>query len=207
MRSTLLLLVTMAVTSACTESPTQPIDSIPLFAMAGGRVIGSVTGSGHAPCAPIDSPNDFRCDVSNPDGGLRTFSFNARLRADGSVGGRFQVNNRENGTQGQGDIVCMRFTRDNRAWIIGVVTNVQGPGNVGDLTAFAVEDNGEGSGSDADRISNLFRPVGALMVAALVCGEAENDDAFNSALNDAFDGRFGFEIANGNVQVRAPTTG
>ena len=199
MRSTLLLLVTMAVTSACTESPTQPIDSIPLFAMAGGRVIGSVTGSGHAPCATIG----FRCDVSNPDGGLRTFSFNARLRADGSVGGRFQVNNRENGIQGQGDIVCMRFTRDNRAWIIGVITNVQGPGNVGDLTAFAVEDNGEGSGSDADRISNLFPPGAAQGVAALVCGATEND----TFLNNLFDNSLDFEIANGNVQVRAPTTG
>lgn len=202
MRSALLLLVTMAVASACTESPTQPIDSIPLFAMAGGPIIGSVTGSGHAPCATIAF--SFRCDVSNPDGGLKTFSFNARLRADGSVGGRLQVNNRENGTQGQADIVCMRFTSDNRAWIIGVITNVQGPGNVGDLTAFAVEDNGEGSGSDADHISNLFPSPLPPGLAALVCGEVDQNDAL---LNFLFDNLLSFEIANGNVQVRAPATG
>jgi hypothetical protein len=98
----------------------------------------------------------------------------------------------------------MRFTSDNRAWMIGVATNAKsGGGNVGDLTAFAVEDNGEGNSSPPDLISNLFpSPLPEGLEAALCTGVGAND----AELNFIFDALLGYEIVNGNVQVRAPST-
>lgn len=192
-RSFLALTATVAVVTACGESPTQVLDSGPVFARtAGNPVVASATGSGHAPCADIP----FRCDPANPDGGFRTFSFNAQLHADGSVRGRMQVKNRENGNHGQGDIVCIRFTRDNRAWMIAEITHALSGGAVGALAAFGVEDNGEGNAAVADRMTNLF-PANT---AALVCDGNEVGDAI---LNGIFENPIlNYDLVDGNIQVR-----
>ena len=89
------LATTAALVSACGEAPTQLAEPGPAFGtVAGNPVVGSATGSGHNPCGP-DPANPFVCGTDE-DSPLRTFSFNARLHADGSVSGRAQFINRFN---------------------------------------------------------------------------------------------------------------
>ncbi len=190
------LCVSVALVSACAESPTQPIDSGLLLDTHQNPVVGSASGSGHTPCATIGPFGN--CDPTNPDGGLRTFSFTAQMHADGSVSGRAQLKNREDGSEGKADVVCLRFTRDNRAWMIAEITHSPSPGDIGQLRSFAVEDNGEGSNADPDRMINVFPANNP----GLVCAGNAEGDAFLNALFD--NPLLSYEIVNGDTQVRAP---
>lgn len=193
-----LLIAVAFVVAACGESPTEVVDSAPSFANgAANTVIGSATGSGHSPCATVPAePFSFNCDPTNPEGALRTLSFNARMYADGSVSGRLQAKNRENGVEGKADVICIRFTRPNLAWIILDIPHAFGS----EVTAMAVEDNGQGSAADPDRMTVFFGPRPDQ--AALVCDGSPQTDGF---LNFLFDNPANsYDIVHGNVQVRAP---
>jgi hypothetical protein len=108
-----------------------------------GRVVESVTGSGH-----LTRPET----VGNP-GLWRTFSFNARKYDDGSVEGSYQVSDHE-WTYAKGPITCFMIV-DNQAWLYGVIEKSGLPGYVGTQRVFRVIDNGEGANAAPDQISLL----------------------------------------------------
>jgi hypothetical protein len=80
-------------------------------------------------------------------GELRTFSFSAIERSDGSVTGQAQLVNRATGTTGHVEIDCLN--------VIDNVAIVSGMTRMGITGAFAVEDNGEGANAPPDRITLL----------------------------------------------------
>lgn len=191
----------MVFVAACVDSPTEPpsLDGNVMFGVVGSNpVVGSVTGSGHGPCAP--SPT--KCLAPGP---LRTFSFSAQVRADGSVSGIAQVKNRATGLRGKMNIECVNFfgENQNRAWIIGTVTQSNMEASpVGLRVGFGVSDNGEGQGVDVDQVTGVG--PGPQFFIDFVCDPDEGADA---QLDFFFDNVFGFDIGNGNVQVRAPEAG
>lgn len=153
---------------AC-EPVLQPDANSPNFASNGGagRVVEHVTGSGHF----------------TRGGQLRTFSFSAVKRADGTVTGEWQRFNRAIGAKAHGDVTC--FTRaGNQAWLGGVVERTTTvPGEV----AWTVIDNGEGANSAPDQIS--LQSVGG--------GPGFAD--FRCAAQIP---RTMFDIEKGNIQIR-----
>jgi len=102
---------------------------------AKGRVVKSVTGSGH-----------FRIN----NGEFRNFSFNAKEFADGTVHGRWTVHNRAVDAKGHGEVTCLTIS-GNQAWIGGFATR----GVLGEV-AWRVVDNGQGKNALPDRISLQF---------------------------------------------------
>lgn len=211
MRSTFLLMTVVAALAACTDSPTAVADSAPLFAKsanAGGRVIASASGSGHALC----SDDGATCDSQDGDLALRTFSFTAQLHEDGSARGKAQFNNRGREQAWDADIGCVLFrpSKPNQVWMLGTLTRGYGQApNVAGLTyevgtrvLFAVEDNGEGSAATApDRLVGL-----APLPEATYQGLCPVFNAQVEALPfDFFMSASGFEAIRGNVQVRPPS--
>lgn len=124
---------------ACSESPAEvSMDVAPSFAKGG--VLASVTGSGHI----TTSAN-------------RTFTFSAQQKSDGTVSGQFNlVIHGDPQTKIHAEVVCMSVD-GNRAWVGGVVKSASNPDWVGLETAWAVEDNGQGSPSP-DLISLMYVP-------------------------------------------------
>lgn len=108
----------------------------------GGRVVESVTGSGHITVADE----------------WRTFSFAANKAADGTVAGEFQAFNRAFVAKVHGRITCFTIVA-NEAWIGGVLERSDNPGLVGLAARWRVVDNGEGARAPADQISQI--PLGA----------------------------------------------
>ena len=131
----------------CAENTVNPDvnDNDNLRLDKGGQLLEKVTGSGHFTTAAGD---------------LRTFSFTARLYADGSVDGRWVRVRRAGGENihSQGVVTC--FTRvDDQVWLGGYATQgafSEAPNNE---VAWRVVDNGQGNNSDPDQISLQF--VGA----------------------------------------------
>ena len=202
------LVAIFAVVGACTEAPTQSVDSsLLVVAAASNPVVGSASGSGHALCSfPVEA-GGIGCGLSDE---LRTFSFTAQLRADGSVRGRAQSQDRGFGGGAQADILCLRFLSDNRAAMIGVFTHVTGapkvptgpiPPVVGRIVIFAVEDNGQGNAAAPDLITHFLPLVDDDPLIAPFCA-GQIDDLINGLLPP-----FLFEAERGNSQVRAPATG
>lgn len=135
-RWTLLTLATTAVIAAAVAGN----------GLAGSAAAGpSATGSGH------------RTTAQTEPGGIdyRTFSFAAQQHRDGSVTGQAQVNNRAQDLKQHIEIDCLKVI-GNRASIGGVITRST-QGFEGMRANFFVEDNGEGSGGNPDKISNIFR--------------------------------------------------
>ncbi len=133
-----------AVTAALAALGCEPIATTEVEApqFRRGRVIESVTGSGHF----------------TQGGQLRTFSFSAVKRADGTVTGEWQRFARAIGAKAHGDVTCFTIVGD-QAWLGGVVERTTTiPGEV----AWTVIDNGEGANSASDQISlqNVGRPPG-----------------------------------------------
>jgi hypothetical protein len=94
------------------------------------------------------------------DDGARTFSFNAKQHADGTVSGQAQLTNRsftgENGTSPYKlhiDISCMK-SFGNTVYFGGTTKRTNDP-NLVDAVFFAVQDNGE-PGKGVDKISRAF---------------------------------------------------
>lgn len=198
------LLAMLVLVAACGESPIEPpaFESDVMFGMANSnRVVGSVTGSGHAPCAP-ESENT--CLAPGP---LRTFTVSAKVRADGSVSGTAVVVNRTEGFRVKIDIECVNFfgADQNRAWMKGTVVQSNTPdGPVGLEVGFAVADNGEGDGAPADQITGAG--PGPDFFINWICNP-DPDGFADAQLDFFFDNVFGFDISNGNIQVRAPDEG
>ena len=90
-----------------------------------------------------------------------TFAFNAVEHNDGTVNGHLVYQFRGGDIYIHMDLDCMRIT-GNRATLGGVVTSVSGNTagfpfiTVGARAAFTVEDNGQGSKANPDRISDLL---------------------------------------------------
>jgi len=140
--------------------------------LAGGRVVSSVTGSGHF----------------TTGGEYRTFSFTAHLHADGSVSGQWQGKNRSLGWLWHGEVTCLSID-GNQAWIGGVTTiATSGTPEVGGETGFRVVDNGQGRNSIPDQISLQF-VNGGPGFAQSYCG----DKPLSPDLAD---------VEGGNIQIR-----
>ena len=91
-----------------------------------------------------------------PSGALRTFAFTAKNRADGTVQGQYQVNNRDvAGSKEHGTVTCLEVD-GNGAWIGGVITHSSIPEREGLRRVFYVVDRGEGSGDPPDQASPLI---------------------------------------------------
>ena len=122
----------------------------------------------------------------------RTFSFTARLHADGSVDGQWQRVT-HNGLPGQnrshGKITCLTAI-GNQAWLGGFKTlsttgNVDPPNNG---VVWRVIDNGQGRNAPADQMSGQ--------------GVGRSPEAVASHCADAPTGGNLFDLTAGNIQVR-----
>jgi len=104
-------------------------------------VVESARGGGHWHVAPT---------------ALRTFAFTAKKRADGTVQGQYQINNRDvSGSKEHGTVTCLAVDGD-EAWIGGVITHSSIPDREGMRRVFQVVDRGEGSGDPPDQASMLI---------------------------------------------------
>jgi len=132
-------------------------------------VVASAGGSGHTIVSGV----------------LRTFSFTARLSADGTARGTAQVDNRAVGEMFQLDIDCMKVV-GNIAIMSGVITRHTDVTAVGLIGVFGVVDAGEGSATP-DRVTQVFffRPG---LATCQDFGPADVDE-------------FAVPIVSGNVQV------
>ncbi len=165
---------------ACDQPSTVGVDVEPQFAKGG--VVHSAGGGGHFTYTFFGQP-DTR----------RTFSFNAKERADGTFSGQFNLvigaplpgfsENPAITRWSQGEVVCL-FVDGNQAWIGGVIRNSSIPGFIGDELGWMVEDNGQGRSSDPDRMSTTS------------FGQGEGDSC-----SDQPD-RFLRVVERGNIQVR-----
>lgn len=138
----------------------------------------SATGSGHY---------EFTGDAGVA--GLRTFAFEAAAASDGTVTGQAEINNRALGQRLHIRIDCLNII-GNIAVMSGALTEAAGAGiAVGDAAIFAVEDNGEGSGAQADRVTKSFENSG------LVCTDITpaNVGLYMNLLNN---------VQGGNIQIR-----
>jgi hypothetical protein len=95
-------------------------------------------------------------NVTQAPGILRTFSFHGRQQPDGLVHGTYVNHNRLADVVNQGDIDCLRLIGSNGAVLSGPARRHTVPGNVGFISLFRIEDNGEGETDAPDRISGLF---------------------------------------------------
>jgi len=174
-----LWLATVIALAACESSTFSPssspevsvADAAPATIVStGAAVVASATGSGHTIVAGV----------------LRTFSFTARLNADGTASGTAQIDNRAIGEMFQLDIDCMKVV-GNVAIMSGVITRHTDVNAVGLTGVFGVMDFGEGSEAPPDRSTQVFffRPG---VVTCQDFGTADVDE-------------FAVSIASGNVQV------
>lgn len=90
-------------------------------------------------------------------GELRTFSFAAVESADGTVRGEVEVKNRALDIRALIAVECLKFEGPNRAIVSGTITQSSNPSLFvpGRIGVFGVEDNGEGEGAPADRITTI----------------------------------------------------
>jgi hypothetical protein len=119
-------------------STLEPITSASLRLDDAG-VVQSANGSGHF----------------TSGGEIRTFAFNAKKRADGSVTGQYQINAHASGIFFHVSVTCMDVV-DNTAFIAGIITQASGaPVVEGTVSYFYARDAGEGP--DAADIVSVAR--------------------------------------------------
>ena len=144
----------------------------PDFAM--GRLVQSVSGSGSFTFA----------------GNNRTFSFTARLHADGTVDGEWErVNHIGNASQtkSHGEVTCFTII-GTQAWLGGLATSGLFSAAPNNGVAWRVADNSEGANSPPDQITAQFVGL-APGVAAASCAATPATLALNN-------------VEAGNIQVR-----
>ncbi len=152
------------------EGPQSGQSEIP--SLAKGRVTQSVSGSG-----------SFIFGGSN-----RTFSFTAKLHADGSVDGQWErVNHLGNASQtkSHGQITCFTIFNGNEARLAGFATSGAFSTPPNNAALWHVADNGQGANSPPDQISLQF--VGVVPGnAALYCAGAFGNipPALNNVVGD-----------------------
>jgi len=102
-------------------------------------------------------------------GSIRHLQFSANAKADGSVSGQYNLTFQGSGnTRVHAEVTCVRVVGD-QAWIGGVNKSSTDPNFVGLESGFRVEDNGQGRGAAADRVSLMIlnlAPGGAAAVCA-----------------------------------------
>jgi hypothetical protein len=92
-------------------------------------------------------------------GGLRTFSFTARLTGPGTAAeGEAQLNNRGQDVVDHIQVDCLLIS-GNTADMGGTITSSSNPANVGVHGVFSVKDNGHGKNSPDDQMTLFFSPV------------------------------------------------
>jgi hypothetical protein len=144
---------------------------------AGDRAGQAATGSGH-----------FEVTLDTGVTGVRTFAFEASRSSDGTVTGQAQIDNRAAGQRLHIRIDCLNVI-GSIAVMSGTLTQAAGAGiAVGDAAIFAAQDNGEGAGAPADRVTRAFENTG------LVCTDITpaNVGLYTFELND---------VDGGNVQI------
>jgi hypothetical protein len=115
---------------------------------------------------------------------LRTFAFTAKTRADGTVQGQYQVNNRDvSGSKEHGTVTCLHVD-GNQAWIGGVITHSSIPGREGLTRVFRVVDNGEGSGASPDQATILIGGGAVVSCHSRPIIPAENLEGGNIQVRD-----------------------
>lgn len=132
----------VALIAACAERPTStpelravtPTDA----SIGAGQVVQAARGSGHIEQA----------------GELRTFTFSAERRADGSVSGEFQIVARLVDRVVHGRITCMTVF-GNSAWLGGVIERDNSGVSTGAQARFRVVDLGQAPGGSPDLLSLL----------------------------------------------------
>jgi hypothetical protein len=133
-------------------------------------------------------------------GELRTFSFTAVQKADGTVTGQAQVKNRALGVSVHSRIDCLKFEEGSRAIMSGPITRSSDPAVIvpGRIAVFGVEDNGEGSTARADMITTIpdYQPPKSCNDFTFV------DDTLRDVANLDVAVRALVPILNGNIQVR-----
>ena len=135
---------------------------------APNAVVQSVTGSGQFTAGGL----------------LRIFAFTAVKRADGTVSGGWQQDNRAADVKTHGDVTCFTIIGTS-AWIGGVAKRTDAsPGEV----AWRVVDNGQGANAVPDQISLKVDGAGPGF-AANYCGTTPATPALNN-------------VEVGNIQVR-----
>jgi hypothetical protein len=107
-----------------------------------GKPLVNASGSGH---------------FANAPGEQRVFSHNARMNADGSVSGHFDVNNKSQGLHVSGIIFCLNVI-GNAAFFGAVITNTNAAPTdpfwqEGHFVLWSTMDNGEGGNSPTDQIT------------------------------------------------------
>jgi hypothetical protein len=126
------------------------------------------------------------------DGALRTFSFNAVERSDGTATGQAQLVNRQGGNAAQVhvEIDCLSIF-GSLAIASGTITQSFNPAAIGLPAVFAVEDNGEGGNDGPDRITLLltFPLIPPETPLCKLAGPADAEPLL-------------IPIENGNIQVR-----
>jgi hypothetical protein len=155
-------------------------------ASAGGGVVASAGGS-----SKFQIHDQFGLALVD----VQTFSFDAFVRADGSVGGSYNYKTIDYETAdsvgahfyAKGPLTCV-VIRGNRAWLGGGIDSSSDPSLVGLEMWFQVKDNGEGGGAPPD-ISTLIG-AGGPGTAQDYCDRAPEP-------------RFPWEVEQGNIQVRS----
>lgn len=140
-----LFALSLILLSACSESTLDVSSSdtdatlAPIATQSNGNVSSQVNGSGHFTWG----------------GELRTFTFNAREHADGTVAGNWQFYNRAYDSKANGRITCMQ-EHDGITYIGGFMKKGDRSGEPNNEIGFRVVDNGEGNNSPTDQVSLMF---------------------------------------------------
>jgi hypothetical protein len=88
-------------------------------------------------------------------GELRTFSFTAQLKEDGTASGTAQVNNRMVNEMFQLDLDCLQVA-GNIAIMSGIITRHTDTTAIGLTGIFGVIDNGAGANDPPDEVTQVF---------------------------------------------------
>lgn len=163
-----------AAVAGCAEPASTGPDLEPQAIVTAGPVAVSATGSGH-----FDS-----------GGELRTFSFGAVGRPDGSASGEYHITIHAIDAFFHATVTCMR-ARNDTAWVAGVIDRTNHPAIVpGTVTYFWAVDGGEGA--TATDIVSIARINDAPGQDQVFCDLTPDEE---------FSGLPGRVVENGNVQV------
>jgi hypothetical protein len=148
-------------------------------AAGGGKVVASASGGSH-----LTLHNVFGLTTLE----VKTFTFDAKQRSDGTSDGHWHYKDVEDGVTWNvdGPVTCTTIV-GNHAWVGGTIEHSSDPSYTGLDMWFQVIDNGEGHNAPPD-ITTL--------IGVGVAGQAQ---AYCNAANPP---RFPWPVEHGNIQVR-----
>lgn len=149
MRRAMAFLALAPLAAACQETSIIRPGEVAQYAVIGSAAVQQVTGAGTV----------VREDL--PGAPRESYGFRAQIDAAGQVGGSAEVHFPSDEVKMAIDIRCLAV-QGNEAWLSGPVTRSADAGvPVGRVFLWRVEDNGEGEGAAADRISSfVYREEG-----------------------------------------------